>query len=99
MGHRAMGCVQRYAPEFEKRWRRFARAAGQSWRVDETYFKIQGERCYPYDLCRRVEAHRLGVQRAAAEHVAMMAGPPRPGLGDPRAGDGMHPRPPYRPPL
>jgi transposase-like protein len=32
-----MRWVQRYAPEFEKRWRRIARAVGQSWRVDETY--------------------------------------------------------------
>src|SRR4051812_50145477 len=24
--------VQRYAPEFEKRWRRFARPVGRSWR-------------------------------------------------------------------
>jgi hypothetical protein len=31
-----MRWVQRYAPEFEKRWRRFARAVGRSWRVDET---------------------------------------------------------------
>src|SRR5713226_6818125 len=29
-----MRWVQRYAPEFEKRWRRFARAVGRSWRVD-----------------------------------------------------------------
>ena len=28
-----------YAPEFEKRWNRFARPAGRSWRVDETYVK------------------------------------------------------------
>src|SRR5256885_13904056 len=34
--------VQRYAPEFEKRWRRFARAVGPSWRVDETYVKSRG---------------------------------------------------------
>src|SRR5437016_2387968 len=38
-----MRWVQRYAPEFEKRWRRFARAVGQSWRVDETYVKIRGD--------------------------------------------------------
>ena len=38
-----MRWVQRYAPEFEKRWRRFSRAVGQSWRVDETYVKIRGE--------------------------------------------------------
>jgi transposase-like protein len=41
-----MRWVQRYAPEFEKRWRRFAGAVGQSWRVDETYVKIRGEWCY-----------------------------------------------------
>ncbi len=28
-----MRWVQRYAPEFEKRWRRYAQAVGQSWRV------------------------------------------------------------------
>ena len=43
-----MRWVQRYAPEFEKRWRRFARAVGRSWRVDETYVKIRGEWCYLY---------------------------------------------------
>jgi transposase-like protein len=41
-----MGWVQRYAPEFEKRWRRFAGAVGRSWRVDETYVKIRGKWCY-----------------------------------------------------
>jgi transposase-like protein len=40
-----MRWVQRYAPEFEKRWRRFARAVGRSWRVDETYVKIRGKWC------------------------------------------------------
>jgi transposase-like protein len=29
--------VQRYVPEFEKRWNRCARPVGDSWRVDETY--------------------------------------------------------------
>ena len=29
--------VQRYLPEFEKRWRRYARPVGGSWRMDETY--------------------------------------------------------------
>ena len=32
-----MRWVWRYAPEFEKRWKRFAQAVGRSWRVDETY--------------------------------------------------------------
>src|SRR5258707_4303301 len=43
-----MRWVRRYAPEFEKRWRRFAQAVGRSWRVDETYVKIRGEWCYLY---------------------------------------------------
>ena len=29
--------VQRYVPEFEKRWNRYARPVSDSWRVDETY--------------------------------------------------------------
>jgi transposase-like protein len=29
--------VQHYTPEFEKRWKRFARPVGGSWRMDETY--------------------------------------------------------------
>ena len=29
--------VQRYIPEFEKRWSRYARSVGGSWRCDETY--------------------------------------------------------------
>src|SRR5258708_891686 len=48
----ALGRVRRYrylyAPEFEKRWRRFAQAVDRSWRVDETYVKIRGEWRYLY---------------------------------------------------
>ena len=43
-----MRWVQRYVPEFEKRWRRFGSAVGRSWRVDETYVKIRGKWCYLY---------------------------------------------------
>ena len=32
----------------EKRWNRFARPAGRSWRVDETYVKIKGRWTYLY---------------------------------------------------
>ena len=39
---------QHYAPEFEKRWKRFARAVGGSWRMDETYVKVGGEWVYLY---------------------------------------------------
>ena len=37
-----MRWIQRYVPEFERRWNRFTRPAGLSWRVDETYVKIKG---------------------------------------------------------
>jgi transposase-like protein len=40
--------VQRYVPEFEKRWSRYARPVGDSWRVDETYLKIRGQWAYLY---------------------------------------------------
>src|SRR3954454_15813382 len=35
--------VQRYVPGFEKRWSRYARPVGDSWRVDETYLKTKGQ--------------------------------------------------------
>jgi transposase-like protein len=38
-----MRWVHDYAPEFERRWDRFARPAGPAWRVDETYVKIHGK--------------------------------------------------------
>jgi transposase-like protein len=40
--------VQRYVPEFEKRWNRFACPAGGSWRVDETYVRVRGRWVYLY---------------------------------------------------
>ena len=40
--------VQRYVPEFETRWNRYARPVGDSWRVDETYLKIKGQWVYLY---------------------------------------------------
>src|SRR4030095_15067681 len=40
--------VQRYVPEFAKRWQRFARSVGTSWRVDETYIKLKGKWVYLY---------------------------------------------------
>src|SRR2546427_10246917 len=38
----------RYAEEFEKRWRRYERPVGGSWRADETYFKVRGRWVYLY---------------------------------------------------
>ena len=43
--------VQRFVPEFEKRWDRFSRSVGSSWRVDETYINIKGK--------RTTEPHRI----------------------------------------
>jgi DDE domain len=43
-----MRWIQRYAPEFERRWNRFARPVGRSWRADETYVKIKGRWTYLY---------------------------------------------------
>ena len=56
MGERGLGLahttilrwVQHYTPEFEKRWSRFARPVGGSWRMDETYIKVRGEWVYLY---------------------------------------------------
>ena len=43
-----MRWVRRYASEFVKRWNRFGRSCGRSWRVDETYIKVEGRWCYLY---------------------------------------------------
>jgi len=40
--------VQRYVPEFEKRWNRYARPVNGSWRCDETYIKVRGRWTYLY---------------------------------------------------
>ena len=47
MGERGIGVahttilrwVQHYSPEFERRWNRYARSVGGSWRCDETYIR------------------------------------------------------------
>lgn len=43
-----MRWVRRYMPEFVKRWQRYARPTGTSWRVDETYIKLKGRWVYLY---------------------------------------------------
>ncbi len=40
--------VTRYVPEYEKRWNRFSRPVGTSWRTDETYISIRGKWHYLY---------------------------------------------------
>jgi transposase, IS6 family len=40
--------VQRYGPELEQRMRRHLKPTNRSWRVDETYVRVQGRWCYLY---------------------------------------------------
>jgi transposase-like protein len=40
--------VQRYAPELEQRLRRHLKPTNKSWRVDETYVRVNGRWCYLY---------------------------------------------------
>jgi transposase-like protein len=65
--------VQRYAPEFDKRWSRFATSAGASWRVDETYVRIRGRWAYLYravDASGKTVDFRLSSRRNVASAKA-----------------------------
>jgi putative transposase len=65
--------VQRYAPEFDKRWSRFSASAGSSWRVDETYVKIRGRWAYLYravDASGKTVDFRLSPRRNVASAKA-----------------------------
>lgn len=43
-----MRWVLRYVPEYQRRWARFARPPGSSWRMDETAVAVRGGRHYLY---------------------------------------------------
>jgi transposase-like protein len=65
--------VQRYVPEFDKRWGRFAASAGTSWRVDETYVRIRGRWAYLYravDASGKTVDFRLSPRRNVASAKA-----------------------------
>jgi len=57
--------VQHYVPEFEKRWSRFARPVGRSWRVNEAYIRVRGEWKYLY---RAVDKQGYTVDFLLSEH-------------------------------
>src|SRR3954470_10537094 len=57
--------VQHYVPEFAKRWSRYARPVGASWRVDETYVRVRGRWNYLY---RAVDKQGLTVDFLLSEH-------------------------------
>jgi transposase-like protein len=51
--------VQRYVPEFEQRWGRYARRVHSSWRMDETAVPVRGGAHYLY---RAVDKHGKTVE-------------------------------------
>ena len=57
--------VRRFMPGFEKRWMRFARPVGKSWRVDETDILVRGQWRYLY---RAVDKHGRTVDFRLSEH-------------------------------
>ena len=67
-----MRWVRHYAPEFERRWNRFARPAGASRRMDETYIKVRGEWVYLYravDAAGGTVDFRLCRRRDVGKHA------------------------------
>jgi putative transposase len=63
--------VFRYVPEYEKRWSRFSKPAGTSWRVDETYVSIRGRWHYLY---RAVDKQGNTIASTRAPVLAQRAG-------------------------
>src|SRR4051794_10441511 len=60
--------VQRYVPEFEKRWSRYARLVGGSWRCDETYINVKGRWTYLYRAVDK-QGRTVDFLRLMATHV------------------------------
>src|SRR5438270_6165462 len=81
--------VQRYVPEFEKRWNRYARTVGGSWRCDETYIKVKGRWTYLY---RAVDKQGRTVDFLLSEHRDVAAAKSffRKAMKEPRDAAGHH---------
>ena len=81
-----MRWVQRYVPEFERRWARFAKPIGSSWRMDETAVSVRGQWHYLYRAVDRngksVHSLLCGERTVDCKRVVPAALPPRAGPGD-----------------
>ena len=64
-----MRWVHRYVPEFERRWNRFARTVGRSWRVDDTYVKIRGQWVCLYRAVDR-EGHMVDFRLSTKRDIS-----------------------------
>jgi len=72
-----MRWVLRYVPEYERRWARFARSPGLSWRMDETAVAVRGGRHYLYRAVdRRGKSVASCVFRVSRATISRDAGPP-----------------------
>jgi transposase-like protein len=62
--------VQRYVPEFERRWSRYAKPVDSSWRMDETAISVRGGRRYLYRAVDKFPPQRKRVLRAMRVRTA-----------------------------
>jgi len=65
-----MRWVLHYVPEYERRWSRYARPPGSSWRMDETAVAVRGGRHYLY---RAVDRHGKSVASLLCNDRSMEA--------------------------
>ncbi len=61
--------VQRYVPEFERRWGRFARRVHSSWRMDETAVSVRGCRLFESGRGREGTRQRLLVRIGPTDRI------------------------------
>lgn len=78
-----MRWVQRYVPEFERRWARFSKLTNSSWRMDETAVSVRGRWNYLYRAVDRqgksihsllCEDRTIGSAQQYFRHAVQVAG-------------------------